>query len=56
MENIRKEVIIVMPGGQAFVLPYTKTLVWIPTFQFKMRTPKFHKRPKRNSTRRRNTN
>ena len=28
-------------GGQAFVLPFTKTLVWIPTFQFKMRTPNF---------------
>jgi len=28
-------------GGQAFVLPYSKTLVWIPTFQFKMRTPHF---------------
>ncbi|MBK8442171.1 MAG: hypothetical protein IPL35_01620 [Sphingobacteriales bacterium] len=26
-------------GGQAFVLPYSKTLVWIPTFQYKMRTP-----------------
>ena len=25
-------------GGQAFVLPYSKTLVWIPTFQYKMKT------------------
>jgi C-terminal processing protease CtpA/Prc len=33
-------------GGQAFVLPYTKTLVWIPTFQFKMRTPNFRSDPK----------
>jgi C-terminal processing protease CtpA/Prc len=33
-------------GGQAFVLPYTKTLVWIPTFQFKMRTPYFINDPK----------
>ncbi|MEQ1554672.1 MAG: S41 family peptidase [Ferruginibacter sp.] len=33
-------------GGQAFVLPYTKTLVWIPTFQFKMRTPNFISDPK----------
>lgn len=28
-------------GGQAFRLPYSKTLVWIPTFQYKMRTPHF---------------
>lgn len=28
-------------GGQAFVLPYSKTLVWIPISQFKMRTPNF---------------
>lgn len=28
-------------GGQAFVLPYSKTLVWVPTFQYKMRTPNF---------------
>lgn len=28
-------------GGQAFVLPYSKTLVWIPTFLYKMRTPNF---------------
>ena len=28
-------------GMQAFVLPYSKTLVWIPVFQFKMRTPNF---------------
>lgn len=28
-------------GGQAFVLPYSKTLVWIPTFQFTMKTPNF---------------
>ncbi|MGV0754730.1 S41 family peptidase [Empedobacter brevis] len=28
-------------GGQAFVLPYSKTLVWIPTFQYKMKTPNF---------------
>lgn len=28
-------------GGQAFVLPYSKTLVWIPTSQYKMRTPNF---------------
>lgn len=33
-------------GGQAFVLPYTKTLVWIPTFQFKMRTSNFRSDPK----------
>ena len=28
-------------GGQAFVQPYSKTLVWIPIFQYKMRTPNF---------------
>ncbi|MCL1672129.1 S41 family peptidase [Elizabethkingia ursingii] len=28
-------------GGQAFVLPYSKTLVWIPTSQYKMRTSNF---------------
>lgn len=28
-------------GMQTFVLPYSKTFVWIPTFQFKMRTPNF---------------
>lgn len=28
-------------GGQSFVLPYSKTLVWIPTFQYKVRTPNF---------------
>jgi C-terminal processing protease CtpA/Prc len=33
-------------GGQAFVLPYSKTLVWIPTFQYKMRTPNFISNPK----------
>lgn len=33
-------------GGQAFVLPYSKTLVWIPTFQYKMRTPDFVYDPK----------
>jgi len=33
-------------GGQAFVLPYSKTLVWIPTFQYKMRTPNFQYDPK----------
>lgn len=33
-------------GGQAFVLPYSKTLVWIPTFQYKMRTPNFKSDPK----------
>lgn len=33
-------------GGQAFVLPYSKTLVWIPTFQYKMRTPNFVYDPK----------
>lgn len=33
-------------GGQAFVLPYSKTLVWIPTFQYKMRTPNFKYDPK----------
>ncbi|MDC8099465.1 S41 family peptidase [Chryseobacterium rhizosphaerae] len=33
-------------GGQAFVLPYSKTLVWIPTFQYRMRTPHFINDPK----------
>jgi hypothetical protein len=33
-------------GGQAFVLPYSKTVVWIPTFQYKMRTPNFQYDPK----------
>ena len=33
-------------GGQAFVLPYSKTLVWIPTSQYKMRTPSFQYDPK----------
>lgn len=33
-------------GGQAFILPYSKTLVWIPTFQYKMRTPHFEIDPK----------
>ncbi|WP_160716979.1 S41 family peptidase [Chitinophaga solisilvae] len=33
-------------GGQAFILPYSKTLVWIPTFQYKMRTPHFINDPK----------
>ncbi|WP_185126677.1 S41 family peptidase [Chryseobacterium aurantiacum] len=33
-------------GGQAFILPYSKTLVWIPTFQYKMRTPNFQSDPK----------
>ncbi len=33
-------------GGQAFVLPYSKTLVWIPTFQYKMRTANFKYDPK----------
>ncbi|PKF73867.1 S41 family peptidase [Chryseobacterium sp. PMSZPI] len=33
-------------GGQAFVLPYSKTLVWIPTFQYRMRTPHFISDPK----------
>ncbi|MEG0926383.1 S41 family peptidase [Chryseobacterium sp.] len=33
-------------GGQAFILPYSKTLVWIPTFQYKMRTPNFQYDPK----------
>lgn len=33
-------------GGQAFVLPYSKTLVWIPTFQYKMKTPNFRNDPK----------
>jgi C-terminal processing protease CtpA/Prc len=28
-------------GGQAFVLPYSKILIWIPVSQFKMRTPNF---------------
>ena len=33
-------------GGQAFLLPYSKTLVWIPTFQYRMRTPHFNYDPK----------
>ncbi len=33
-------------GGQAFVLPYSKSLVWIPTFQYKMRTAHFINDPK----------
>lgn len=33
-------------GGQAFVLPYSKTLVWIPIFQYRMRTPNFKNDPK----------
>lgn len=33
-------------GGQAFILPYSKTLVWIPTFQYGMRTPHFINDPK----------
>ncbi|PSK93587.1 S41 family peptidase [Taibaiella chishuiensis] len=33
-------------GGQAFVLPYSKTLVWIPISQYKMRTPHFLPDPK----------
>ncbi|WP_228452191.1 S41 family peptidase [Chryseobacterium sp. c4a] len=33
-------------GGQAFILPYSKTLVWIPTFQYRMRTPHFINDPK----------
>ncbi|MCT6716656.1 hypothetical protein N4280_14415, partial [Staphylococcus aureus] len=33
-------------GGQAFVLPYSKTLVWIPIAQYKMRTPHFLPDPK----------
>jgi len=33
-------------GMQAFVLPYSKTLVWIPFYQFKMRTPNFKYDPK----------
>ena len=33
-------------GGRAFVLPYSKTLVWIPTFQYKMKTPNFRNDPK----------
>lgn len=33
-------------GGQAFFLPYSKTLVWIPTFQYKMRTLNFKYDPK----------
>lgn len=33
-------------GGQAFVLPYSKTIVWIPTFQYRMRTPTFQYDPK----------
>ncbi|MCE3076183.1 S41 family peptidase [Chryseobacterium gwangjuense] len=32
-------------GGQAFILPYSKTVVWIPTFQYKMRTPNFQYDP-----------
>lgn len=33
-------------GGQAFVLPYSKTLFWIPTYQYKMKTPNFKPDPK----------
>lgn len=33
-------------GGRAFVLPYSKTLVWIPVFQYKMKTPNFKNDPK----------
>ncbi|AZA77174.1 peptidase S41 [Chryseobacterium sp. G0186] len=33
-------------GGQAFILPYSKTRVWIPTFQYKMKTPNFINDPK----------
>ncbi|UUC45131.1 S41 family peptidase [Flavobacterium cerinum] len=33
-------------GGQAFVLPYSKTLVWIPILQYKMKTPNFKNDPK----------
>lgn len=33
-------------GMQAFVLPYSKTVVWIPFYQFKMRTPNFIYDPK----------
>jgi hypothetical protein len=33
-------------GMQAFILPYSKTLVWIPFYQFKMRTPNFKYDPK----------
>jgi C-terminal processing protease CtpA/Prc len=33
-------------GGQAFVLPYSKTVIWMPTFQYKMRTPHFLYDPK----------
>ncbi len=33
-------------GGQRFVLPYSKTVVWVPTFQYKMRTPNFRSDPK----------
>ncbi|RAJ76640.1 peptidase S41-like protein [Chitinophaga dinghuensis] len=33
-------------GGQAFIFPYSKTLVWIPTFQYKMKTPHFINDPK----------
>lgn len=28
-------------GLQAFILPYSKTMVWIPFLQFKMKTPNF---------------
>ncbi|WP_347218396.1 S41 family peptidase [Chryseobacterium sp.] len=33
-------------GGQAFILPYSKIRVWIPTLQYKMRTPNFKTDPK----------
>lgn len=33
-------------GGQAFTLPYSKSVIWIPTFQFKMKTPNFFYDPK----------
>jgi hypothetical protein len=33
-------------GMQAFIMPYSKTLVWIPFMQFKMNTPKFKYDPK----------
>ncbi|GAA4177039.1 MULTISPECIES: S41 family peptidase [Sphingobacterium] len=33
-------------GGQAFVLPYSKSLVWMATFQYKMRTVHFINDPK----------
>jgi len=33
-------------GGVAFVLPYSKTLVWIPVLQYKMKTPNFQDDPK----------